>query len=147
MQTKNRMIEFSKVKSNKLSITLWILQLLLAALFLWHGWLLVTPPAELVDIINANIGYQFSKFIGIAEILAAVGLILPGLMRMMPSLTVLSAAGLAIVMISATVYHFFRGEFVSGVQAAIIFLVVTFVAYMRWKIRPVLPRARDTSQN
>src|SRR3712207_9437057 len=83
------------------NIGLWILQALLAALFAWHGQLMAFPPAELVAMIDANIGPNLRVFIGVAELLAAVGLLLPGITRILPSLTPLAAAGLMIVMSSA----------------------------------------------
>jgi uncharacterized membrane protein YphA (DoxX/SURF4 family) len=123
-----------------MNIALWILQMLLAALFLWHGWLMVAPRAELVEIINANIGPRSRIFIGVAELLAAVGLILPGVTRILPWLTALAAAGLMMVMVSATVFHLFRGEIGSAISAAVLFVLVTFVACMRWKVKPISPR-------
>src|SRR5215213_4809151 len=116
------------------NIALWILQVLMAALFFWHGQFMAFPPADMVAMINANIGPELRVFIGVAEILAAVGLILPGLTRILPWLTALAAAGLMIVMSSATVFHLFRGENGSAVSAAVLFVLVTIVAYTRWKV-------------
>ncbi|MBI1881243.1 MAG: DoxX family protein, partial [Chloroflexi bacterium] len=113
---------------------------LLAAYFLWHGWLFVAPPAELVEIMNSNIAPGFRIFIGVAELLAAAGLILPGITRILPWLTALAAAGLMIVTGSATVLHLFRGEIGSAISAAVLFGLVTLVATMRWKVKPILPR-------
>lgn len=123
-----------------MTIALWILQVLLAALFLWHGWLMVAPPAELVEMMNAQLGSGFRMFIGVAELLAAAGLILPGVTRILPWLTALAAAGLMIVMASATVLHVVRGEISSAIVTAVLFGLVTFVAYMRWKVQPISPR-------
>ena len=124
------------------NIALWVLQVLMAALFFWHGQFMVFPPADMVDMINTNIGEGLRVFIGVAEILAAVGLILPGLTRILPSLTALAAAGLMIVMSSATVFHFYRGETASGISAAVIFLLVSVIAYTRWKVTPLAARQR-----
>src|SRR5215212_11377684 len=104
------------------NIALWVLQLLMAALFFWHGQFSVFPPTDMVAMINANIGEGLRVFIGVAEILAAVGLILPGLSRILPALTALAAAGLMIVMSSATALHLFRGETSSAISAFVIFL-------------------------
>src|SRR5581483_4991574 len=100
----------ARTASRGLNIALWILQALLAALFLWHGQFMAFPPADMVAMINENVGPGLRVFIGVAEILAAVGLILPGLTRILPALTALAAAGLMIVMSSASVFHLFRGE-------------------------------------
>jgi uncharacterized membrane protein YphA (DoxX/SURF4 family) len=124
------------------NIALWVLQVLMAALFFWHGQFMVFPPADMVDMINTNIGEGLRVFIGVAEILAAIGLILPGLTRVLPSLTALAAAGLMIIMSSATVFHCYRGEAASGISAAVIFLLVSVIAYTRWKVTPLAARQR-----
>ncbi|MCX6048312.1 MAG: DoxX family protein [Chloroflexi bacterium] len=123
-----------------MNIVLWILQVLLAALYLWHGWLMIAPPPEVAAIMNTFLPTWFRLLIGIAEVLAAVGLILPGLTRILPRLTTWAAAGLMIVMASATVVHLARGETSSAISAFVILLLVTFVAYMRWKIKPIAAR-------
>jgi putative oxidoreductase len=130
------------VSSIALSVGLWILQVLLAAVFLAHGWLMVSPPAEMVEMINAQLGVGLRLFIGVAELLAAAGLILPGVTRILPSLTALAAVGLMIVMASATVLHVVRGEVSSAIMAAVLLVLVTVVAYMRWKVRPIAARKR-----
>jgi putative oxidoreductase len=96
----------------------------------------------MVAMINENIGEGLRLFIGVAEILAAVGLILPGITRILPFLTVLAAAGLMIVMSSATVLHLYRGETASAISALVIFLLVSVVAYTRWKVAPIAARRR-----
>jgi putative oxidoreductase len=132
----------ASTSSRALNIALWILQAVLAALFLWHGQFMAFPPADMVAMINANIGPGLRVFIGVAEILAAAGLILPGLTRVLPSLTALAAAGLMLVMGSATTFHLFRGETESAVSTVVILVLVTLVAYTRWKIAPIAARRR-----
>jgi putative oxidoreductase len=124
-----------------MNITLWILQVLLAAQFLFHGWLFLSPPTELVDIMNANFSPVFRIFLGIAEVLAGIALIVPGITRMMPWATPLAAAGLMIVSGSASVFHLLRGETSSAITTAILFIICAFVAYMRWRVKP-LPERR-----
>lgn len=123
-----------------MNIAIWILQVLLAVYFLWHGWLFVAPPAEMAEMMNSFIDPGFRIFIGVAELLAAAGLILPGLTRILPWLTPLAAAGLMIVTASATVLHLSRGETGSAISAAVFFVLVTLVAYMRWKVNPIAAR-------
>ena len=125
-----------------LNITLWVLQVLLAAAYVAHGWLMVSPPAELVAMMNEQLGVGLRLFIGVAELLAAAGLILPGVTRILPFLTALAAAGLMIVMGSATVLHIVRGEGGSAISAAVLFVLVTIVAYTRWKVQPIAARKR-----
>jgi uncharacterized membrane protein YphA (DoxX/SURF4 family) len=124
-----------------MNIVLWILQVLLAIAFAAHGWLMVSPPPELLAIMNEQLGREFRLFIGVAELLAAVGLLLPGLTRIWPWLTALAAAGLMIVVGSATVLHISRGETSSAISTAVLFVLCAFVAYMRWKVKPIAPRA------
>ena len=123
-----------------MNIVLWILQLLLAALYLWHGWFMVAPPAEMLDMVNSTFGVGLRTFIGVAELLAAAGLILPGVTRILPRLVVWAATGLMIVMASAVVFHLFRGEVSSAISGAVTLALLTFVAYMRWKVKPISPR-------
>ena len=129
-------------RSRAFNIALWVLQVLLAAVYVAHGWLLVSPPAELVTLMNEQLGVGFRLFLGVAELLAAIGLILPSVTRILPFLTSLAAAGLMIVMSSATALHIFRGETGSAVSAAILFVLVTIVAYTRWKVQPIIARKR-----
>lgn len=124
-----------------MNIVLWILQILLAAAFAAHGWLFLSPPAELLAVMNTMLPTWFRLFLGVAEVLAAIGLTLPGITRIMPWLVSLAAAGLMIVMVSATILHTTRGEYSSAATTAILFVLVTFVAYMRWKVKPIQQRA------
>ena len=119
---------------------LWVLQVLLAAAFAAHGWLLLSPPADLVEAMNAMMSTAFRVFIGVAEVLAALGLTLPGITRIMPGLIPLAAVGLLPIMVGATVLHVQRAEYSSAVITAILFALLTFVAYARWSIRPIPPR-------
>ena len=123
-----------------MNVALWILQSLLAVAFLAHGWLFLFPPASMVELMNAVIPPAFRIFIGVAEVLAAVGLTLPGITRILPPLVPCAAAGLMIVMIPATVLHLARGEYGSAAATAVLLVVLAFVAYMRWKVKPISPR-------
>jgi len=125
-----------------MNIILWILQVLLAAQFLQHGLIMVFPPKEYIEIMNATLGVGFRYFIGITELLAVVGLILPSVLRIYTWLLPLTLAGLLIVSVSATAYHLFRGETGSAIYTAVLSIIITFVTYMRWKVKPILPRQR-----
>lgn len=123
-----------------MNILLWLLQGLLALMFLWHGWLFTSPPAELAESINTTVGPRFRIFMGVAELLAALGLVLPGVTRIAPWLIPLAAAGLMIVTASATLFHLFRGEFSTAITTIVLLGLTSFVAVMRWKIKPIVPR-------
>ena len=124
-----------------LNIGLWVLQILLALVFLAHGWMLLSLPASVAEQIRASIGPALRIFIGVAEVLAAAGLTLPGITRIAPWLVPTAAAGLVPVMIGATVLHLARNEISSAVVTAILLALVSLLAYMRWRVAPILPRA------
>ncbi len=123
-----------------MNIALWVLQVLLALAFLAHGVMLLNPPAELLVLMNQIMSTAFRLFLGVAEVLAAVGLTLPGITRIMPWLVPCAAAGVMIVMISATILHLSRGEITSAITTVILLILSTYVAYMRWKVKPIPPR-------
>ncbi len=120
-----------------MNIVLWVLQVLLALAFLAHGLLFLFPPPEIAVQMNASLPRWFQLFLGVAEILAAVGLTLPGLTRVMPFLVTWAAVGIMIVMVSATAYHLMRGEISSAVITLLLLAMATFVAYMRHRVLPI----------
>jgi uncharacterized membrane protein YphA (DoxX/SURF4 family) len=123
-----------------MSVALWVLQILLAAQFLLHGFLYVAPPADMIEQMDAILPPQLRVFIGVAEILAAVGLVLPAATRVLPWLTPLAAAGLMIVTLSATGFHLSRGESGNAALTALLFVFATLVAYGRWRMLPITSR-------
>src|SRR5688500_15122771 len=82
---------------------LWIVQVLLAALFAFAGAVkLVTPIEEMA--LPFALPAVFIRFIGLCEVLGALGLVLPGLVRIRPDLTPLAAGGLAVLMVGAAMF-------------------------------------------
>lgn len=124
-----------------MNIVLWVVQILLAVAFIAHGWLFLSPPPDMIEMINSVIRPAFRIFLGVAEVLAGIGLILPGLTRILPWLVPCAAAGLMIVMIGATVLHIMRNEVSSAIITTVLFVMAAFVAYMRWKVRPIPARS------
>ena len=120
-----------------MNIVLWVLQVLLAAAFFAHGWLFLAPPAAIAEQMNAELPRWFQLFLGVAEVLAAVGLTLPGLTRIMPQLVVWAAVGIMIVMVFATGYHLMRGEISSAFITLLLLVMASFVAYMRQRVLPI----------
>jgi len=120
-----------------MNIMLWVLQILLAVAFFAHGWLMLAPPPEIAVQMNASLPRWFQVFLGVAEVLAAVGLTLPGLTRILPWLVVWAAGGIMIVMVSATAYHLMRGEFISAATTLLLLVMATFVAYQRQRVLPI----------
>lgn len=119
---------------------LWVLQVLLAAAFLAHGLLVLMPPPDIAAQMLMSLSRSFWVFLGVAEIAAAIGLTLPGLTRVMPFFVSWAAVGVMIVMVSATGYHIVRGENSSAVITFILLIMATYVAYMRARVLPILPR-------
>lgn len=124
-----------------MNILVWVLQICLAAAFLAHGLLFLFPPAEMVEQMNASLPRWFQVFLGVVEVLAAVGLTLPGITRVYPRLVVWAAVGVMVVLVSATVFHLVRGEISSAVITTVLLAVATFVAYMRYRVMPIRSRA------
>ena len=118
-----------------MTYALWIVQGLLALLFLFAGGMkLVLPLEKLAGPIS--LPGLFVRFIGVAEVLGAIGLILPGLLRIRPGLTPLAAAGLVIIMIGATVLTVASGEVATALIPLVVGLLAAFVAYARWRLAP-----------
>ena len=100
-----------------MNMMLWVLQALLAVAFLAHGWLFLSPPAELVDRMNESLPRWFQLFIG-------------------------AAVGIMTVTASATVFHAARGEISSAAVTLVLFGIAAFVAYMRYRIVPIAAATR-----
>jgi uncharacterized membrane protein len=123
-----------------MNIVLWLLQVLLAIAFFAHGLLLLSPPANVVERMNASLPRWFQLFLGVAEVLAAVGLTLPGVTRVLPWLVTWAAAGIMVVMVSATTYHVARNEMSSAAITFALLVMATFVAYARHRVLPIRER-------
>ena len=120
-----------------MNIALWIVQVLLALLFLWAGGIkLVMPVEEMMKQMPLPLPGWFLRFIGVAEILGALGLILPRLLRIRPGLTPLAAAGLLVIMIGATVVTLITGDIVMALIPLVVGLLSAFVAYGRRRLAP-----------
>jgi uncharacterized membrane protein YphA (DoxX/SURF4 family) len=118
-----------------MNIALWIVQALLAALFLFAGGAkLVLPIEEMTKQIPMP-GW-FLRFIGVAEVFGGLGLILPWITRIRPGLTPLAAAGLVIIMIGATVVTLMTGEIVMALFPLVTGIFCAFVGYGRWRLTP-----------
>jgi hypothetical protein len=122
-----------------LNVVLWVLQVLLALLFLWAGGMKLVLPLEKLAGPVALPGL-FLRFIGVVEVLGGLGLILPGLLRIRPVLTAWAAAGLVILMIGAVGITLTGGLNVMVLIPAVTGLLAAFVAYGRWRPAPIRSR-------
>ena len=118
---------------------LWIVQILLALLFLFSGGAkFVMPVDQLTQGLPAAIATAgFMRFIGACEVLGGLGLILPGLLRIQKGLTPLAAAGLTIIVIGATVVTIMAGMIATAALPAVTTFLAAFVAYGRWRLAPL----------
>lgn len=113
-----------------LNIALWIIQGLLAAVFLLAGSLkLILPIGDAAK--QMHLPVLFLHFVAVCEVLGAAGLILPRLLKIRPGLTALAAAGLVIIMIGATVVSALTGPLPLALPPFITGLLAAFVAYSR----------------
>ncbi len=122
----------SSLKQRKpiLTSALWIIQGLLALLFLFAGSMKLIVPIQMLTA-QMPLPGLFLQFIGVAEVAGAIGLILPGLLRIRPILTPLAACGLLIIMIGATVVTLAGGEVMPALLPLVMGLLCAFVAYGR----------------
>jgi len=120
---------------SKSSVALWIMQALLALLFLFAGGMKLVVPLEVLAE-QIPLPGLIVRFIGVVEVLGAIGLILPALLRIRPSLTTLAAAGLALEMIVATGFTLANFGVAQVVLPVVVGVVSAFVAYGRWRLAP-----------
>lgn len=133
----------NKQKTSKgLNIVLWVVQGLLAAAFAMAGFMKITSLIE--ELANGGMSFVNSfgagmvRFIGISELLAAVGLILPAALRIKPVLTPAAAIGIAIIMVLATGYHISNSE--PFIPTVVLLALASFVIWGRLKKVPVQPK-------
>ena len=122
---------------------LWFLQVVVGAYFILIGAMhFVVPPG-----LPATMSWMYDLpqsihyVSGAAEILGGLGLILPGLLCTQVGLTPLAALGLLLVMAAASVWHVTRGEYVNVVLAVALGSIAAFIAYARWRLRPLNSRS------
>lgn len=114
-----------------MNYVLWTVQILLAILFLFAGGMKLVLPLEALAG-PVSLPGPLLRFIGVAEVLGALGLILPGLLRMRQGLTPLAAAGLSFIMLGATVITAVGMSLVLALIPAVVGLLTLFVGWRRW---------------
>ncbi len=136
--------ETEKPTNKKWNIGLWVVQALLAAMFLMAGFTkLTSAPADMVAmgmLWAENAPVALIRFIGFAEVLGALGLILPAATRIKPDLTKLAALGLAAIMVLAFGLHAYRGEFGVMPVNIIVFALAMLVIWGRTNKAPITDR-------
>ena len=133
-----------ETSNKKLNITLWVLQVVLSAMYLMAGYQKTFGDLDVVVKTIFWIAYTpapLVRFIGVSELLGAIGLILPAALKIRPQLTTLAAAGLTTIMLLANLMHIYRGEYFVLPMTLLPFAMAAFVAYGRWKLAPVTAKA------
>ena len=118
-----------------MTYALWIVQGLLALLFLWAGSMKLVMPVEAMTE-QMPLPGLFLRFIGVCEVLGAIGLILPELLHIRRELTPLSGAGLVIIMIGATAITLAGGDVAQALVPLVVGILASVVAYGRWRRAP-----------
>lgn len=125
--------------SKGLHFGLWVVQGLLAAALGMAGFIKITTPMDQLSEMGltyvTSFGSGMVHFIGISEILGALGLILPAALRIRPVLTPIAAVAISIIMILATGYHLMNNE--PFIVTVILFGLAAFVAWGRFKKAPI----------
>jgi uncharacterized membrane protein YphA (DoxX/SURF4 family) len=119
--------------SRKLNVLLWVLQALLALLFLFAGSMkFIMSVADMTK--QMPMPGWFLHFIGGAEILGAIGLVLPGILRIRTGLTPLAASCLVVIMIGATALNLHVGQRGAALTTVVLGLLLAFVAVNRRRL-------------
>jgi hypothetical protein len=128
----------------KLNVILWVIQVVLALVYLFAGGAKLTLP---IAVMTQQVHFpgSFLRFIGACEVLGAMGLLLPGLFRIRTYLTPLAAAGLVIIMIGATTIMLVVSGLAQALMPLCVGLLVAFVAYGRWRLAPIASRESSGS--
>ncbi len=122
-----------------MNIILWVLQVLIAMAFVAAGY----NHALRFDQIKSQMKWVndvprgLVTFIGVCEILGGVGVILPAVTRILPWLTPLAAAGLALIMLLAAGFHLMRREYPNIIFNLVLMVLAAFVAYGRFMVVPL----------
>jgi len=124
------------IRRTKTNRALWIVQGLLALVFLFAGGMKLVMPLDVIAEMTP-LSPLFMKFIGLCEVLGAIGLILPSLLRIRPALTPLAAAGLVIIMIGATTITVATMGIVPALMPFVVGLFAAAIAYGRWQVAPI----------
>jgi putative oxidoreductase len=126
-----------------MKVVLWILQVVLAVAFLAAGAMKLTQPLAALAVSlpwTADVPGALVRFIGVAEVLGGLGLVLPAATRILPRLTPIAAAALALDMVFATLFHVMRGETMMMPVTLVLAALLIFVAWGRFTRAPIDPR-------
>jgi uncharacterized membrane protein YphA (DoxX/SURF4 family) len=129
------------ISSRKLSITVWTLQSVLALIFMMTGAMKLLTPADIMAA-QSPLPLALVRLVGLCELAGALGMILPGVLRIRPGLTPLAAAGLVVLMTFATILTpvMISPEPVLMLIPATVGALAAFVGYARLRLVPLRGR-------
>lgn len=133
----------TETSARGINFALWAIQGILAVTFAMAGFMkLATPIPELATSMAwaGDVPALMVRFIGVSELLGAIGLIIPALTRIKPEYTTYAAIGLVTVMVLAAIFHLIRGEFPFIMINAILGGLAAFVAWGRHTKVPILAK-------
>jgi hypothetical protein len=113
-------------RTSKGAVALWAAQGVLAAMFLFAGVMKWVMPVAVLEA-QSHLPGAFVRFIGVCEILGALGLILPGLLRIRTDLTFLAATGLVLIMTGATTITLAQGQIAPALAPLVLGILAAFV--------------------
>jgi hypothetical protein len=124
----------SSIKEQMMNLALWIAAGLLAAVALTGGITKTFVPKEKLAAVHGggwigDVGVAFVKTLGVLELLAAVGLILPAALEIAPVLTPVTAVCWILLMVGAMITHGRRGESRLVMLNVIYLALATFIAW------------------
>lgn len=123
-------------------IAVWVVSVLLALAFLFVGGVKVMMPAAEMAAGSHGVPVVLLKIAGVAEVLGALGLVLPAATRILPVLTPVAAIGLALTMTGATITDVVLGLYPVAVQTAVLGVLAGLVAWARLGPAAIAPRGR-----
>ncbi|HEY5826452.1 MAG TPA: DoxX family protein [Cyclobacteriaceae bacterium] len=122
--------------SKTLHIILWIVQLLLASSMIWASSVKLFQPVSQVAVMwpwAGEVSEAFLKFTGVVDLIGALGLILPSLLRIQPKLTPIAALAIILLMICASIFHISRGEGANIAPNILFAIMAAFIAWGRFR--------------
>ena len=119
-----------------MNMALWIVQVVLAGMFLMAGVIKVFQYEQALAR-SPVMSRGLVTFIGVSELLGGLGLLLPALTHILPWLTPLAAVGLAVIMLLATLFHIRRGEGRAVITPIVLLALSAFVVYGRFVLMPL----------
>ena len=139
----NRQSLYQRKELSVIGKVLWVAQILLALGMASAGIIKLISGDDALATFYPIFPPLFIRFIGVCEILGAIGVVVPAALRIRPELTPLAAAGLAIIMAGAVISTIAMGAASMIASPLILFLLAVFVAYGRWELAPITSREAE----